>query len=279
MRALENDSVVWIKIPETKSSTLFVTHTDLPGSYISVAVKKTLYIYEITRRQCRYGPWKEIQSNAIIQTLNVVGSLIIIGTCSNFHVHSILSRDGPPIYLINSSCSELIYITQNPFEPMGCFKLTNDNWLLVYENHGVYVNSSGYRSKDFDLHFVTKCNYISTLAIIGDDGNKLLLLGYSDNHIDVYDVESAEWLQTINLRQTRPLQSQSDMSALCVTGASDLPLIIQITRKGDSDSRLIVHSIEQSKQFIPKSNLLQKINRQSPEVGFELYRKVSFISF
>lgn len=271
MRALESDSVAWIKMPETKNATTFVIQKNIPGSFICVAVKKSLYVYEITRRQFRYAPWREIQSNAIIQTLNVSGSLISIGTCSNFHVHDILSRDGPPLYLINTDCTELVYVIQNPFEPLGCFKISADKWLLVFENHGIYVNSFGFKIQDVDLQFVTKCNAIASLELVSKQQStpRSLLLAFSINHIDIYDINDGEWLQTINLKNTKPLQSHAVNSLLCITGALDLPLLVQITKKGDTDSRLIVESANQTQPLALKRIL-------STESG-DLQRKVSRI--
>lgn len=274
MRALESDTVAWIKMPETKSATTFVTQKNLPGSFISVAVKKSLYVYEITRRQYRYAPWREIQSNATIQTLNAAGSLISVGTCSNFHVHNILSRDGPPLYLISTDCADLVYIIQNPFEPLGCYQVTNDCWLLVFENHGVYVDSFGFKTGDADLRFVTKCNDIASLVLETGSNSRLLLLAFSANHIDVYDTQNGEWLQTINLKNTKPLQSSGVNSLLCITCALDLPLLVQITRKGNSEPRLVLAKIDQNIPLAPKSNLAQKINRNSSE-SFDLSRKLS----
>lgn len=261
MRALESDTVQWIKMPETKNATTFVVHNDLPGSYICVAVKKSLYVYEITRRKFRYAPWREIQSNAIIQTLNVSGPLVGVGTCSNFHVHNILSRDGAPLYLISTDCVDLMYIIQNPFDPLGCYQVMPDKWLLVFENHGVYVNSCGFKTQDPDLQFVTKCNHIATLAL--DDGT-MPLLAFSPNHIDIYDIIDGEWLQTINLKDTKPLKNHARNSLLCITGAFDLPKLVQITKRGDSRSRLAFDY--QNKPLAQRRN--------SAEVN-ELQRKVS----
>lgn len=264
MRALESDTVAWIKMPETKNATTFVVHKDLPGSFISVAVKKSLYVYEITRRQFRYAHWREIQSNATIQTLNVSGPLISVGTCSNFHVHNILSRDGPPLYLISNDCADLLYIIQNPFEPLGCYQVSNERWLLAFENHGVYVDSFGLKTQEADLQFVTKCSSVASLLLDHSSSSKLLLLAFSVNHIDVYNAQNGEWLQTINLKNTKPLQDYGVNSVLCVTGALDLPMLIQITRKGDSGSRLIAENINQNKPMTPKndgSDLQRKVSR------------------
>lgn len=275
MRALESDTVAWIKMPETKNATTFVVHKNLPGSFISVAVKKSLYVYEITRRQFRYAHWREIQSNATIQTLNVSGPLISVGTCSNFHVHNILTRDGPPLYLISNDCVDLIYITQNPFEPLGCYQVSNEKWLLVFENHGVYVNSFGFKTQEADLQFVTKCTSVASLLLEHSSSSKLLLLAFSVNHVDVYNAQNGEWLQTMNLKNTKPLQDYGLNSIVCISGALDLPLLIQITRKGDSESRLVHESINQNQPLTLKSNLVQKLNRNPSGDGSDLQRKVS----
>lgn len=275
MRAFECDTVAWIKMPETKNATTFVIHKNLPKSFISVAVKKSLYVYEVTRRQFRYAHWREIQSNATIQTLNVSGPLISVGTCSNFHVHNILSRDGPPLYLISNDCADLMYIIQNPFEPLGCYQVSNEKWLLVFENHGVYVNSLGLKTQEADLQFVTKCTSISSLLLEHSTGSKLLLLAFSVNHIDVYNAYNGEWLQTMNLKNTKPLQSHGVNSIVCITGALDLPLVIQITRKGDSGSRLTHDNVNQNQPLTLRSNLVQKLSRNPSGDGSELQRKVS----
>lgn len=276
MRALESDTVAWIKMPETKNATTFVMHRNLPGSFISVAVKKSLYVYEITRRQFRFAPWREIQSNAIIQTLDVSGALIAVGTCSNFHVHNILSRDGAPLYLISNDCADLVYIIQNPFEPLSCCQVSQDKWLLVFENHGVYVNSSGLKTQDADLQFVTKCQSIATLSLTTNSSTQLLLLAFSINHIDVYDTQSGEWLQTINMKNTKPLQNHATNFLICVTGALDLPLLVQITKKGNSrDNRLVLELANQNQPYSLKSNLVNKLSRIASESGGDMQRKVS----
>lgn len=255
MRALDSDAVAWIKMPETKNATAFVVHKDLPGSFISVAVKKSLFVYEITRRQFRYAPWREIQSNAIIQTLNVSGPYVSVGTCSNFHVHNILSRDGPPLYLISNDCADIMYIIQNPFEPLGCYQVSPDRWLLLFENHGVYVNSHGFKTKDPDLQFVTKCETVASLWIKNRVRSELLILAFSANHVDVYKAIDGEWLQTINMKNTKPLQSDGTNSLLCITGALDLPLLVQITTRDDAQSRIVVEAIEKNQPLTPRSKV------------------------
>lgn len=282
MRGLENDSVAWIKMPETKNATTFVVHKDLPGSrsFISVAVKKSLYIYEITRRQYRYAPWREVQSNATIQSLNVSGSLVCVGTSSSFHVHNILAREGPPMYLVSSDCIDLAYIMQNSYEPMACYQVVaGEKWLLVFENHGIYVDSFGFKTQDPDLQFVTKCYAIASLSIESptNDGQRLLLLlAFSPNHVNVYDTRDGEWLQTMNLKDTKPLQKDAKDKLICVTGAFDFPILIEITLRQRPQNRIVASNPFQSKPLTLKSNLVQKLSKLGSSEALELLqRKVS----
>ena len=46
------------------------------------------------------------------------------------------------------------------------------------------------------------------------------LLVYSDTHIDVFDVVSGEWVQTINLKRTKPLMRTGVINMVMI---SDLP--------------------------------------------------------
>lgn len=276
-RALENESASWIKIPQTKNASCFVTHENLPGTYISVAVRKTLFVYEINRRQTRYTIWKEIQSSSVIQTVNSSDGMIMLGTTSSYTVHSVLDRESPPLFLINSNCTELTYFKQSSFQPMGCVNLSNKQWLLVFDTHGVYVDSSGYRCQNFDLQFVTRCNYISFLSVREDDESKTLYLcAYSQYHIDIYKCNTSEWIQTINLRNTRPLQYSAEDINLCITNGLDLPTIVQMSRYGKRNFTILAKHFKKDQQFVPLTDMLQQIDKETG-VGSEYYRKVSRI--
>lgn len=97
IRGLDNDDTEWIKIPETKGATLFALANSSNTTYICVAIKKTLIVYEITRKRVRYTLWREILSPMIIQTLSLVGSRVVIGTKSSFVVYQIENRELPPL--------------------------------------------------------------------------------------------------------------------------------------------------------------------------------------
>lgn len=95
-RGLDNDGIEWIKITETKNATTFALATVGLQSFICVALKKTLLIYEVTRKKSRYGFWREIQMPLNIQTLTCFENMVGVGTNSNFVVYNVNDREQPP---------------------------------------------------------------------------------------------------------------------------------------------------------------------------------------
>jgi hypothetical protein len=79
-------------------------------------------------------------------------------------------------------------------------------------------------------------------------GATKLLLAFSTTHIDVYDLLSTQWVQTINLKSTKPLQTHGEGSLLCLSSAYDLPLLVNLVPSGRHDLLLKV-SGEQTKAF------------------------------
>src|SRR5699024_10541655 len=69
VRALDNDSIEWIKISESKNATTFTVAYDNSVAYVCVAIRKTLHIFEITHKKARYSCHHEIQMPVNIQTL------------------------------------------------------------------------------------------------------------------------------------------------------------------------------------------------------------------
>lgn len=92
-------------------------------------------------------------------------------------------------------------------------------------------------------------------------GNKKLLLAFSSTHIDVYDVAATEWIQTINLKSTKPLECNTASSSLvCLSSGGDLPLLVNIVPsgrhdlllkvKGDPNKHFAVNSVSGAQRLI-----------------------------
>lgn len=66
----------------------------------------------------------------------------------------------------------------------------------------MYVDSHGRRTRAIEMQFPTQPLYVATMQIY----TTMLFLSFSATHIDVFDLLTTQWVQTINLRSTRPLQ-------------------------------------------------------------------------
>ena len=96
-RALDQDNIEWIKVPETKGTTTFVLVNLATETFICVAIKKQLLVYQINRKKTRYTFWREIQMPLNIQTLTCHDNMIAVGSNSNFVVYHVNNREQPPL--------------------------------------------------------------------------------------------------------------------------------------------------------------------------------------
>lgn len=101
IRALDNDSIDWIKIGESKNATTFtVAYDEVMGgqvcAFICVAIRKVLHIFEITHKKTRYATHHEIQMPVNINILNTCKrSLVAVGTSSNFIIYHVNRSEAP----------------------------------------------------------------------------------------------------------------------------------------------------------------------------------------
>lgn len=67
-----------------------------------------------------------------------------------------------------------------------------DEYLLVFNMIGLYVNEMGRRSRLPEVMFPTQAKFFSY--------HEPYLCVFSENEVDIFNVTLAEWVQTINLR-------------------------------------------------------------------------------
>merc|ERR1719225_113434 len=202
----------WIKVADTKNCLTFATgvmrggqggssgastissQNSISGSYcLCVAVKRQVIIYEITRLKSRHKRLREVLLPAQAQSLDV----FCVGYQSGFTIYSLLG-DQHPLSLVHPDNQVLGFLAYNPVDAMGAVEMANGEFLLVFNTLGVYVDVQGRKSRDKEIMFPA----MPTDVAVSDDGN---LLVYSDTHIDVFDTATGDWVQTINIRKTRPL--------------------------------------------------------------------------
>ncbi|XP_067120003.1 serine/threonine-protein kinase Genghis Khan-like isoform X5 [Centruroides vittatus] len=218
--ALDGLEVEWIKVTDTKGCIAFCTVCLCKGSVstyvICVAFKRQVIMYEINRLKGRHQKRGDITLPGTPQCLDIIGDKLCVGFQSSFCMYSLRS-DTAPVCLINSDCSSLSYLAHNAMDALVSVELSNNEYLLVFTHLGVYVDSQGKKTRERELMFPA-----IPVAVSVSDG---YLCTYSETHIDVFEIATGDWIQTISLKKAKPL---------CRTGiigfvlAADLPHIIYL---------------------------------------------------
>ncbi|KAK7079886.1 hypothetical protein SK128_013347, partial [Halocaridina rubra] len=218
VRALCGDDVEWIKVAETKGAIAFTTGKfRTPSSHnfsycLCVAVKRQIIIYEINRAKGRHKLFRSILLPQPPQSLDILGDgRLAVGFQSAFTIYSILG-DQQPLSLVHPESQSLGFLSMTQCEALSCIEVSRGEYLLVFNLLAVYVDSSGRKSREKEIMYPA----IPTAVAVCDG----LLLVYSDIHIDVFDVISGDWVQTINLKRTKPLMRSGILNMVMI---SDLP--------------------------------------------------------
>jgi len=174
------------------------SQNSISGSYcLCVAVKRQVIIYEITRLKSRHKRLREVLLPAQAQSLDVFSEgRLCVGYQSGFTIYSLLG-DQHPLSLVHPDNQMLGFLAYNPVDALGAVELPNREFLLVFNTLGVYVDMQGRKSRDKEIMYPALPEKIAVC-----DGK---LLVYSDTHIDVFDTLSGDWVQSINIRKTKPL--------------------------------------------------------------------------
>ncbi|XP_035205943.1 serine/threonine-protein kinase MRCK alpha-like [Stegodyphus dumicola] len=84
-------------------------------------------------------------------------------------------------------------------------------------NLGIFVDGQGRKTRDKELMFPALPTGVS-------QRDEFLCI-YSESHVDVFEVNTGDWVQTVNLKKTKPL---STSGMLCLTLATELPHLVYL---------------------------------------------------
>ncbi|XP_078418547.1 serine/threonine-protein kinase MRCK beta isoform X1 [Cetorhinus maximus] len=196
-----------IKLTETKGCQTMVSGSLRQGivSALFVAVKRQVLYYETSRTKPYYKKFSEILVPGNVQWLAVFEERLCVGYPSGFSLHHV-QGDGPSISLVNPMDSSLAFLSQQPFDALCAVQLSNKEYLLCFSHVGVYVDLQGRRSRMQELMWPAvpvACGYTSSYLTV-----------YSEYGVDIFDVNTMEWVQTIPLRKIRPLNAEGTLNQL-----------------------------------------------------------------
>ena len=129
-----------------------------------------------------------------------------------------MTGDQHPQSLVHPDNQMLGFLAYNPVDAMCAIELPQNEFLLVFNTLGVFVDLQGRKSRDKEIMYPA-----IPVAVAFSDGN---LLVYSDTHVDVFDCTTGDWLQTINLKKSRPLSRNGGVSVAFVM---DLPHVVYLS--------------------------------------------------
>ena len=235
----------WIKVADTKNCLTFATgvmrsgissQNHVTGSYcLCVAVKRQVIIYEITRLKSRHKRLREVLLPAQAQSLDVFSEgRLCVGYQSGFTIYSLLG-DQHPLSLVHPDNQMLGFLAYNPVDALGAVELPNREFLLVFNTLGVYVDMQGRKSRDKEIMYPALPEKIAVC-----DGK---LLVYSDTHIDVFDTLSGDWVQSINIRKTKPLLKTGQLNLSMLQEMPHVTFLSNINKGNFTQKKCQIHNV------------------------------------
>ncbi|XP_062947921.1 LOW QUALITY PROTEIN: serine/threonine-protein kinase MRCK beta [Cynocephalus volans] len=196
-----------IKLPETKGCHLIATATLKKNSStcLFVAVKRLILCYEIQRTKPFHRKFSEIVAPGSVQWMAVFKDKLCVGYPSGFSLLSI-QGDGQSLNLVNPNDPSLTFLSQQSFDALCAVELKSEEYLLCFSHMGLYVDPQGRRSRMQELMWPA--------APVACSCSASHVTVYSEYGVDVFDVHTMEWVQTIGLRRIRPLNSEGSLNLL-----------------------------------------------------------------
>uniref|UniRef100_A0AAY4EI48 non-specific serine/threonine protein kinase n=1 Tax=Denticeps clupeoides TaxID=299321 RepID=A0AAY4EI48_9TELE len=243
-----------IKLTETKGCQALTTGTLRPGgpACMLAAVKRQVLCYEITKAKPYHRKMWEVQTPGVAQWLGMVRERLCVGYPSGFALLA-LQGESSPVSLVSPGDPSLAFLAQEPLDALHAMEVDANEFLLCFSQLGVYVDAQGRRSRAQELMWPA-----TPLAC----SNSTYLTVYSDYGLDVFDVHTTEWVQTISLRKIRPLNIEGSLNLL----ASEPPRLIYFSSNSTEGCDLAIpETSENSKKLMVRTRSKRKFLFKVPE--------------
>nr|KAF6302453.1 CDC42 binding protein kinase alpha [Pipistrellus kuhlii] len=256
MSALDGRETEFYKLAETKGCQTITSGRLRHGTLtcLCVAMKRQVLCYELFQSKTRHRKFKEIQVPSNVQWMAVFSEHLCVGFQSGFQRYP-LSGDGSPCSLLHSSDHTLSFITHQPLDALCAVEISSKEHLLCFSSIGVYTDCQGRRSRQQELTWPahpSACCY-----------NAPYLSVYSENAVDIFDVNSMEWIQTLPLRKVRPLNSEGSLNLL---GLETIRLIYFKNKMAEGDELVVPETTDNSrKQMVRNINNKRRFSFRVPE--------------
>ncbi|XP_068796224.1 serine/threonine-protein kinase MRCK alpha isoform X4 [Struthio camelus] len=256
MAALDGRETEFYKLAETKGCQSVVSGHVRHGALtcLCVAMKRQVLCYELNQSKTRHKKIKEIQVQGNVQWMSVFSERLCVGYQSGFLKYP-LHGEGSPYSLLHPDDHTLSFISQQPTDAICAVEISNKEYLLCFSSVGVYVDCQGRRSRQQELMWPatpSSCCY-----------NAPYLSVYSENAVDIFDVNSMDWIQTIPLKKVRPLNTEGSLNLL---GLETIRLIYFKNKMAEGDELVVPETSDNSrKQMVRNINNKRRYSFRVPE--------------
>ncbi|XP_028611039.1 serine/threonine-protein kinase MRCK alpha isoform X2 [Grammomys surdaster] len=256
MSALDGRETDFYKLAETKGCQTIAAGKVRHGalSCLCVAMKRQVLCYELFQSKTRHRKFKEIQVPCNVQWMAIFSEHLCVGFQSGFLRYP-LNGEGSPCNMLHSNDHTLSFITHQPMDAICAVEISNKEYLLCFNSIGIYTDCQGRRSRQQELMWPanpSSCCY-----------NAPYLSVYSENAVDVFDVNSMEWIQTLPLKKVRPLNTEGSLNLL---GLETIRLIYFKNKMAEGDELVVPETSDNSrKQMVRNINNKRRYSFRVPE--------------
>ncbi|NXI47835.1 MRCKA kinase, partial [Galbula dea] len=256
MAALDGRETEFYKLAETKGCQSIVSGHVRHGAFtcLCVAMKRQVLCYELNQSKTRHKKIKEIQVQGNVQWMSIFSDRLCVGYQSGYLKYP-LHGEGSPYSLLHPDDHTLSFISQQSTDAICAVEISNKEYLLCFSSVGVYIDCQGRRSRQQELMWPatpSSCCY-----------NAPYLSVYSENAIDIFNVNSMEWIQTIPLKKVRPLNTEGSLNLL---GLETVRLIYFKNKMAEGDELVVPETSDNSrKQMVRNINNKRRYSFRVPE--------------
>ncbi|CAN9507628.1 unnamed protein product [Ophioblennius macclurei] len=255
-QALDGREIDSFKLAETKGCQTIVSGPVRNGSLtcLCVAMKRQIICYELNKSKARHRRLRELQAPGPVQWMGLLSERLYVGYQSGFTRYSV-HGDVSPVTLLHPEDHTLAFIPQQNLDALCAVEISSKELLLCFSSIGVYVDSQGRRSRQQELMWPAVPNAACY--------NAPYLSVYSENAVDVFDVNTMEWIQTIPLKKVRPLNVDGSLNLL---GLETVRLIYFRNKLAEGDELVVPETSDNSrKQMVRSMNNKRRFSFRVPE--------------
>nr|XP_020472602.1 serine/threonine-protein kinase MRCK alpha-like isoform X1 [Monopterus albus] len=255
-QALDGRETESYKLAETKGCQTIVSGPVRNSSVtcLCVAMKRQVICYEVNKSKTRHRRLRELQAPGPVQWMGLLSERLYVGYQSGFTRYSV-HGDVSPVSLLHQEDHTLAFIPQQSLDALCAVEISSKELLLCFSAIAVYVDSQGRRSRQQELMWPAVPNSACY--------NAPYLSVYSENAVDVFDVNTMEWIQTIPLKKVRPLNIDGSLNLL---GLETVRLIYFRNKMAEGDELVVPETSDNSrKQMVRSMNNKRRFSFRVPE--------------